>query len=127
MERGVEVLMMIVTLVVGASHVLQPRAWVQFFVMLRAKGEAGAFIDGFLYLPFAAFILAFHHDLWSGIPAIVTVMGWGYLVKSLLRFCWPRQGLRMMERLSPERAWEFRVPGLFYLMLGGVLAFSLLR
>jgi hypothetical protein len=126
MERGVEIVMAVISLVIGASHLLQPRAWVAFFVALREKGEAGVFIDGFLYLPFAAFILAFH-NVWSGLPTIVTVMGWGYLIKSVLRFCWPQQGLRMMQRVSPERAWEFQVPGAVYLLLGGVLAYSLLR
>ena len=126
MERGVETVMAISSLVIGASHLLQPRAWVAFFVMLREKGEAGVFIDGFLYLPFAAFILAFH-NVWGGLPTIVTVMGWGYLIKSVLRFCWPQQGLRMLQRVSVEKAWEFQVPGAFYVGLGGVIAYSLLR
>src|SRR5206468_12675539 len=47
MERSVEVLAIILFGVVGFSHILQPRAWTEFFILLRGKGEAGAFVDGF--------------------------------------------------------------------------------
>ena len=43
MERSVEVLAIILFGVLGLSHILQPRAWVEFFILLRGKGEAGAF------------------------------------------------------------------------------------
>ena len=51
MERAVDVLAVILFGIVGLSHILQPRAWVEFFVLLRGKGEAGAFVDAFLNLP----------------------------------------------------------------------------
>ena len=54
MERSVEVLAIILFGVVGLSHILQPKAWAEFFILLRGKGEAGAFLDGFLNLPWEA-------------------------------------------------------------------------
>jgi hypothetical protein len=125
MERSVEILAVIQFAVIGLSHILQPRAWVQFFVLLRSKGEAGMFLDGLLYLPMAGLIIGFH-NVWSGIPAVLTVLGWLYLVKSVLRFCWPQQGLRMIARVSMERAWEFQVPGVLYVALAGLLGYSAL-
>ena len=41
MERSIEVLACVQFLIIGLSHLIQPRAWVQFFVMLRDKGHTG--------------------------------------------------------------------------------------
>lgn len=57
MERSVEVLAIILLGVVGLSHLLQPKGWAEYFILLRGKGEAGAFVDGFLHLPLAGFII----------------------------------------------------------------------
>ena len=42
MERAVELLAAVSFVVMGLSHVAQPRAWAEFFVLLRDKGTAGA-------------------------------------------------------------------------------------
>jgi len=123
MERSVEVLAVVLFGVIGLSHVLQPEAWADFFILLRGKGEAGAFVDGFLNLPLGAFIVAFHHA-WSGIPAVLTLVGWGLLFKGLIRFCAPKQALRMMARVSLQRAWEFQVAGALLVILAGVIGFG---
>jgi len=123
MERSVEVLAIILLGVVGLSHLLQPKAWAEYFILLRGKGEAGAFVDGFLHLPLAGFIIGFH-NVWSGIPVVLTLLGWAFLIKSLIRFCAPKLGLRMMARVSVERAWEFQVAGAFLVVLAGLLSYG---
>ena len=124
MERSVEVLAIILFGVLGLSHVLQPKAWVEFFILLRGKGDAGAFVDGLLNLPLAGVIIGFH-NVWSGgIPVVLTLVGWGLLIKSLLRFCLPKQGLMMMARVSVERSWEFQVAGAVLVVLAGLLGYG---
>ena len=123
MERSVEILAIILFAVIGLSHIVQPRAWVDFFVFIRGKRETGAFIDGFVHLPLAALIIGFH-NVWSGIPAILTALGWAFLVKSIIRFCLPRVGLRMMERVSVERAWEFQAAGVMLVLLAALLGYG---
>jgi hypothetical protein len=123
MERSVEVLAIILFGVIGLSHILQPRAWVEFFILLRGNGEAGAFVDGFLNLPLASLIVVFHHR-WSGIPVVLTLVGWGLLIKSLIRFCAPRQALRMMARVSLERSWEFQIAGAGLVALASLLGYA---
>jgi hypothetical protein len=56
MERSVEVVAIILFGVTGLSHIVQPAAWAEFFILLRGKGEAGAFVDGFLNLPVAGLV-----------------------------------------------------------------------
>ena len=124
MERSVEVLAVILSCVIGLSHILQPKAWAEFFILLRGKGDAGAFVDGFLNLQAAGIIIAFH-NVWSGIPALLTVVGWCLLIKSLIRFCAPKVALRMMARVSVERAWEFQVAGAGLVVLAGLLGYGI--
>jgi hypothetical protein len=123
MERSVEVLAIILMSVFGLSHILQPKAWAEFFILLRGKEETGAFVDGFLNLPLAGVIIGFH-NVWSGIPAVLTVLGWCLLFKSLIRFCAPRLALRMMARVSVERSWEFQVAGAGLLVLAGLVGYG---
>jgi hypothetical protein len=123
MERSVEILAIILFSVIGLSHLLQPKAWVQFFVLLRSKGDAGAFVDGFLNLQMAGVIIAFH-NVWSGIPAVLTFLGWALLVKSLIRFCLPKVALQMMARVSLERSAEFQAAGAIILVLAALLGYG---
>lgn len=124
MERSVEVLAAILFGVTGLSHILQHRAWAEFFILLCGKGESGAFVDGFLNLPLAGVIIGFHNT-WSGIPLVLTLVGWALLVKSLIRFCAPRQALRIMSRVSLERSWEFQVAGVGLVALAGLLGYRI--
>jgi len=123
MERSVEVVVIILFGVIGLSHIVQPKAWVEFFILLRAKGDAGAFVDGFLNLPLGGVIIGFHNT-WSGIPVVLTLVGWCLLIKGLIRFCAPKQALRMMARVSVERSWEFQVAGAALVVLAGVLGYG---
>jgi hypothetical protein len=124
MERSVEVFAIILFGVLGLSHILQPKAWAEFFILLRGKGEAGAFVDGLVNLPLAGVIIGFH-NIWSGIPVVLTLVGWGLLIKGLIRFCAPKLGLRMMARVSVERSWEFQVAGAGLVVLAGLLGYGI--
>ena len=123
MERSVEVLAIVLFGIIGLSHILQPRAWAEFFIFLRGNGEAGAFVDGFLNLPLGGAIVGFHQT-WSGIPLVLTLVGWGLLIKSVIRFCAPRYALRLMAHVSVERSWEFQVAGAGLLALASLLGYA---
>ena len=124
MERAIEQFAAIQFVIVGLSHVLQPRSWVDFFVWLRERGHAGVFAHGFLSLWFGAMILGFH-NVWSGLPAVLTVVGCIYTLKAALCFLLPATQVWSLGRVSHERAWELVLPGAGYLILGGVLSYSL--
>jgi len=66
------------------------------------------------------------HEVWSGVPLVLTLTGWGLVVKGLLYLAYPKRGVRMLSRVSLERAWEFRVAGVFSLALSVLLAWPLL-
>ena len=126
METSVEKLVALSFLVTGLSHLLQPRAWVEFFIMLREKGEAGSFLNGLLHFPLGAFIVAFH-NVWHGWPLVVTLLGWSLVIKSLIYLTFPKVGLRSLARVSVERSWEFAVAGVFAVAISGLILFSLIK
>jgi hypothetical protein len=117
MERAVQIFAAVNFLVIGISHIVQPRAWVEFFFLLRDKGRAGAFLNGFLSLGVGSLIVGFH-NVWSGPATVLTVMGWLWVFKALLTFAKPEIGLKGISRVSMERSKEFVMAGIFLLALG---------
>ena len=124
LPRAIATFAVIQLVVVGLSHVFQPRTWVRFFTVLHAHGHAGVLVHGFLSLWFGSLILAFHHA-WSGLPLVLTITGCLYLVKAVACFLVPESQMRTLSRVAEERAWELRVPGIVYLVVAGATAWSL--
>ena len=120
MEQAIQVFTAISFLVIGLSHLVQPRAWVAFFQALAARGVPGVFLEGFLYLNFGAIIVAFH-NVWHGPALLLTLIGWAQVLKGAGRFLAPQVGLRVIARISPERAWHIQVGGVVALLLSGFL------
>jgi hypothetical protein len=94
--------------------------------MLREKGEVGSILNGLLHFPLGALIVSFH-NVWQGIPMVVTIMGWGLVIKSLLYLTYPKHGMRVLSQVTLERSWGFVVAGFVAVGLSGLIAFSLLN
>ena len=126
MELAVTKLAIICFFITGVSHIVQPRVWAQFFIDLHSKGEAGSFHNALLHFPLGVLIVSFH-NVWHGLPVVLTLIGWGLVLKSFIYFIFPKRGVRMLARVSMERSWEFIVAGVFSIGISGLLLFSLLR
>lgn len=125
MEIAVMRLAAVCFFVVGVSHIVRPRAWAQFFIKMRGRGEVGSFLNALLHFPLGVIIVSFH-NVWTGLPVVLTVAGWGLVLKSFIYFVFPSHGLRVLGRVTPERSAGFVVAGVFSLALSGLLIFSLL-
>jgi uncharacterized protein YjeT (DUF2065 family) len=125
MELVVTKLAIICFFIIGVSHIVQPRVWAQFFIEMRSKGEVGSFLNALLHFPLGVLIVSFH-DVWRGLPVVLTLIGWGLVLKGLIYFIYPQHGVRMLGRVSAERSWEFRVAGVFSIGISGLLLFSLM-
>ena len=124
MERAVQIYAIVNLLVIGISHVVRPRVWVDFFVFLRERGEAGVFAVAVLNLIFGSIIVAFH-NVWTGVPLILTLLGWANVMKALLYFTFPAFGLRKLQFLSHKRANLVVGGGIVFLSLAGALGYHL--
>ncbi len=122
MERAIQIYAIINFVVIGISHILRPRAWVDFFVVLRERGEAGVFAAAFLSLSFGSIIVAFH-NVWSGLPLVLTLVGWSQVLKALIYFAFPAFGLRKLQTPSHDRANVFVIPGALFLVLAALLGY----
>ena len=126
MELAITKLAIICFFVTGVSHIVRPRVWAQFFIELRGKGEVGSFLNALLHFPLGVLIVSFH-NVWHGLPLVLTIVGWGLVLKSFTYFVFPGHGMKMLARVSVDRSWEFVVAGLFCIGLSGLLVFSLFR
>jgi uncharacterized protein YjeT (DUF2065 family) len=122
METSVEKLTALFFLVTGLSHIFAPRAWIRFFIMLREKGEVGSLLNGLVHFPLGAFVVAFH-NVWHGIPMMVTIIGWGLVIKSTIYFVYPPHGVRMLGTVSLERSWHFVVAGILSVAVAGLILY----
>ena len=110
MERGAEIFAALTYFALGLSHIVQPRAWAELFLLLKSQGKAGVFLDGFINLLLGAIIVSFH-NVWHGLAMVVTIIGWGQVIKGL-RILVLKNHLNQIERrISLERAWMFRPAG----------------
>jgi hypothetical protein len=125
-QHAIELLNCIQFLIIGVSHLVQPKIWVKFFIALREKGDVGVFANAFLSLWTGTLIVAFH-NVWGGLPVILTVIGWTQVIKAMVGFIAPQVSMRSLHRISIERAWEFQVAGAVSIGLGGLCAYLVVR
>jgi CDP-diglyceride synthetase len=126
MEIAVTKLAIICFFITGISHIAQPRVWARFFMEMHARGEVGSFQNALLHFPLGVIIASFH-NVWRGLPIMLTLIGWGLVLKSFIYFTFPKHGVKMLARVSMEKSWEFVVAGAFAVGLSGLLLFSLLN
>ena len=124
MERAIEILAVIQLTVIGVSHIVYHRAWAEFFIWLRSKGDPGVFANGLLSLTAGSLIFSFHR-VWSGIPLVLTVFGILNILKAATCFLFPARAMRSMERVSLERSREFVVAGAVSLAIAAVIGYGL--
>jgi len=125
MEVAIQKLAIISLFVIGLSHIFQPRVWAEFFIYLREKGKISSFINAFIHLPLGALIVAFH-NVWQGIPIILTILGYGWTLKALIYFVFPSYGLKALARVSLDKSNGFILAGVLMVGIGGLLLYSVI-
>jgi len=126
MEICVEVFVTVHCLIIGLSHVVQPRAWIDLMIWLREREAKGVFCLGFLYLWTGSLIVSFHW-IWSGLAAVLTVLGIVCLIKAAVCFLVPSLQLRSLARVSHDRPRDFQIGGSILIVLSVLLAVIVAR
>ena len=66
-------------------------------------------------------------NVWHGIPMILTIIGYGLLLKGFINFVFPKIGLKTMNRVSLEKSREFVAAGILLVGIALLLLYSLLN
>jgi hypothetical protein len=117
LARVAQIIAAIMFITMGTSHLLQPKAWVDFFVFLRNQGSVGVFANSFLSLFFGGIIVALH-NIWTWPAIILTLIGWAQVLKAVVGFVAPALALRGLALVSHENAWRFIAAGVPSFALG---------
>jgi len=125
MEEYMRMFAAICFFVIGVSHIVQHRAWSEFFALLHRQGRPGAFANGFLSLFTGGLIVSFH-NVWHGIPIVLTLIGWGMLLKAFIVFAVPDWGLRSMAKVPIEKSGKFIIAGVMMIAISGLLFYTLI-
>ncbi len=126
MTRAIWIYTAVNLTIIGISHLTVPRAWMDFFIWLRGKGHAGVFVVAAMSLVFGGPIVAFH-EVWRGLPLVVTLLGWAQIAKATLYFVFPAHGLRMLGSVREDRPWIFVPGGVLLLLLAAPVWYLLIR
>ena len=65
------------------------------------------------------------HNVWTGIPALLTSLGWSLVLKAGVALVFPEIALRGMARVTPGHSGLLWLPGSIMLAIGLLLAWSL--
>ena len=118
--RAVEVFVSLFLIALGASYLLRPAAWRGFLASLQEKGEGGTLVISLFAFALGSFIVAFH-NVWGGVPTILTVYGWLALVKGAFNVLLPGVAMKGIERGLRLGAGVWRTGGAITLVLGIVV------
>ena len=111
----VQLVVLISSLIIGLSHILQPALWADYFANLRARGRAGLVSKIMQVELWPALLIVCLHQVWAGPAIVVTIYGWLLLMKVTVGLLLPNLGMASMG--IPERAPRSFVPA-GVLMLG---------
>ncbi len=110
--------------IVGLSHFLQPRIWVDFFVFLHSKANAGNIFNGLLALSVGTLVFSFH-VVWTWPRILITIYGLAQILKGLLYLLIPSIGINSMARVRPGQEYKFRWVGLIMFLMSLVIFYGL--
>ncbi|WP_419950404.1 hypothetical protein [Candidatus Palauibacter sp.] len=120
LTRGVEVFMSINFIVLGVSYLLRPDSGRAYVAHLESKGSVGSLLVAFLALGIGSFIVAFH-NVWSGIPTILTVYGWLALLKGTIYALFPDVALKGLATAQGMGSGLWRTAGALLAAVGVIV------
>ena len=111
-----------VLMLTGMSHMLYPRLWAELFRELLRLRFAGLIV-GTLTLPLALLVVIWHNVWVLDFPVIVTLVGWIWLVKSILYLLYPAA---LTKAASPhmDHPRRFIITGAILLLLGAAVVIN---
>ncbi len=107
--------------VAGLSQLYAPHLWQAYYAWLASRGVAGVRLNGLISLGLGGIIVSFH-NIWSGPPLLLTLLGWLLLLESAMCLFAPRAGLASLSEVEgSSRASILKGTGVVLIVVSGVL------
>ena len=123
---SIELFTAISLLVIGLSHLLQPRIWVEFFIFLHSKGQTGNIINAMISLTTGTLIFSFHF-IWQWPRILITLYGFIQVLKGAIYLLKPSVGLASIGKITNESANKFRWSGALALLIAIAIFYGLIK
>ncbi len=124
--QSMELFVAINLLAVGLSHFLQPRIWVDFFVLLHSKSNVGNIVNALIALGMGSIILAFHL-IWQWPKVLITIYAIYQILKGFAYLMKPSLGVASIGRITMEKANRFKWTGLIMSVFALSIFYDLLQ
>lgn len=110
----------------GLSQLYATHLWQSYYAWLGSMGQTGVRFNGVISLMIGGLIVAFH-NVWSGPPVLLTIIGWVLLLESVLCFVAPKAGLAGLVEMDRElQGRVVKGTGVAFIVIGGVLGIHML-
>ncbi len=123
-QQSMQLFVAINLFVIGLSHFVQPKIWIEFFQFLYKKGNVGNIFNALLSLGMGSVIVSFHF-YWKWPIVLVTIYGVLLLLKGLIYLIVPLVGVKSIGTINNSSR-KFKWVGLIMCALSVFLMFNLL-
>ena len=111
--------------IVGLSHFLQPKIWVDYFIFLHSKKHIGNIVNALTALGIGSFILSFHF-IWYWPKVLITAYGLSQVLKGLIYLLKPSIGIASIGKVTMEKSIKMKWAGLAMFILSLVIIYGLI-
>lgn len=122
----IEAFLMLPLFLLGLSHLVQPRLWLDVFKDLAEKGHIGVVWRTFLFELWPAVLIVMFHQDWSWPGLLITLYGHLLMLKVTLSLLVPGLGLKSLQQAEPTGQWAFIPAGLLLIALSAICALQVI-
>ncbi|MDM3870913.1 hypothetical protein QSV34_06040 [Porticoccus sp. W117] len=108
-------------LLMGLSVVLNPKGWQQLFRDTLDNPQRA--MPLFLFFLFFGLFIVTQHDIWRGKGLVVSIVGWGAVIKSVIYLSAPQWMAKFRRFAEPQSLPLMRVAGVVWVVVGAWILF----
>lgn len=123
----IQALLSIPFLLMGVSHIVQPKMWIEFFSYLHSLGFVGVMFRTFSLELIPAISLVTFHLVWSGPELVLTIYGLLLMLKISLSLVLPNVGLKSLALANQTHNFHFRAAGIVLIFLSLICFWCVFR
>ena len=124
---AVQALLALPLLVIGLSHIFQPKMWIEFFSYLHGLGTSGVVLRTFGLELVPAIVIITFHWVWSGPEIILSVYGVLLASKIAISLLVPSIGLQSLSMADRNEQVSSLVAGVLLIAISVICFWALLR